>query len=117
MNVYSVKTGVRLMEVGRKQQLKRTSERKQWATRSTALICVLLLALLTFVQVTHVHPAATDADHCPICVAMHSAAPVTVFVVAIAFTRISVPVPVPVVHSVVRRWHYTLFNRPPPTEA
>jgi hypothetical protein len=106
-----------LMDVGREQWLKRTGERKPWAVRTTSLVCLLLLALLTFVQVVHVHPAATDADHCPICVAMHSATPVTVLAVAIVFERISAPVPVPVIHSVVRPWHCTLFNRPPPTEA
>jgi len=101
----------------REQLLRRTDERKSWAVRSTSLICLVLLALLTFVQVAHVHPAAADADHCPICVAMHSAAPVSVLVVAVTFTRISEPVAVAVVRPVARVWHYTLFNRPPPTEA
>jgi hypothetical protein len=105
------------MEIGSQLGLKRKSERKPWALRATSLICLLLLTLLTFVQVAHVHPAATDADHCPICVVMHSAAPVAVVAAAIVFVRASAPVPIPVVHSVVRRWHCTLFNRPPPTEA
>ena len=96
---------------------KRTSERSPWAVRATSLICLVLLALVTFVQVAHVHPAATDADHCPICVVMHSAAPVSVVAPAIVFVRATAPVPVPVLHSVVRPWHCTLFNRPPPTEA
>jgi di/tricarboxylate transporter len=105
------------MEVGGEQRLRLSEERKPWAVRSTSLICLVLLALLTFVQVVHFHPAATDADHCPICVAMHSTVPVTVLVVAVVFARISEPVPVPVAHSVVRPWHCTLFNRPPPTKA
>lgn len=105
------------MEIGNKLDLNRTSERKPWVMRATSLICLLLLTLLTFVQVAHVHPAATDADHCPICVVMHSAAPVAAVTTAIVFVRASTPVPVPVVHFVVRRWHCTLFNRPPPTQA
>jgi uncharacterized membrane protein YhaH (DUF805 family) len=95
----------------------RVGERKPWAMRATTLICLVLLTLLTFVQVAHVHPSATDADHCPICVVMHSAAPVAVVAVAIVFVRALVPVTVPVVHLVARPWHCTLFNRPPPAQA
>jgi len=100
-----------------REQSRQAGEKRGWALRSTSLICLLLLALLTFVQVAHVHPAATDADHCPICVAMHSAAPVSLLVVAATFTRVSEPVAVPLVRPVARVWHYTLFNRPPPQEA
>jgi hypothetical protein len=85
--------------------------------RATTLVCLLLLTLVTFVQVAHVHPAATDADHCPICVVMHSATPVAAVAPAIIFTTASAPVQAPVVNSVVRLWHCTLFNRPPPTQA
>ena len=85
--------------------------------RVSTLVCLLLLALVTLVQVAHVHPAATDADHCPICVVMHSAAPVAVAAPAPVIVVNATPVAVRVVHSVARRWHYTLFNRPPPTLA
>ena len=105
------------MDISGKTDSTRTSKRKPWAMRATSLICSLLLTLLTFVQVVHVHPADTYADHCPICVVMHSAAPVAAISSAMVFVRASAPVPVPVVHSVVRPWHCTLFNRPPPTEA
>ena len=99
------------------RQQRRIGDRMPWAMRATTLLCVLLLALVTLVQVAHVHPASTDPDHCPLCVVMHSAAPVASVVPAIVFVTGSAPVPVPVVHTVVRRWHCTLFNRPPPTEA
>jgi hypothetical protein len=88
-----------------------------WAMRATTLICVVLLTLLTFVQVAHVHPVTADADHCPLCMVMHSAAPVAVVTPAMVFSTASVPVPVPVVHTVARPWHCSLFNRPPPTQA
>ena len=90
---------------------------RAWAWRATSLICVVLLTLLTFVQVAHVHPAATDADHCPLCVVMHSAAPVAAVAAAIHIVHGSAPVPVRVVHGVVRRWHCTMFSRPPPAQA
>lgn len=86
-------------------------------TLATALVCLVLLALLAFVQVAHVHPSATDADHCPICVVMHSAAPVTAVAAALVFIFCITSVPVPVLRPVVRRWHCTMFNRPPPTQA
>jgi hypothetical protein len=84
--------------------------------RATSLICLLLLTLLTFVQVAHVHPAATDSDHCPLCVVLHSAAPVAAVAPPIVFTAGSTALPAPVVSSVIRPWHCTLFNRPPPTQ-
>jgi hypothetical protein len=90
---------------------------KRWAMRATSLICLVLLTLLTFVQVAHVHPVAADADHCPLCVVMHSAAPVAVVAPPMVFVSGSAPVPVPVVHTVARPWHCSLFNRPPPTQA
>ena len=105
------------MEIHSKPYSKQDSEHRPWAVRATSLVCLLLLTLLTFVQVAHVHPAASVADHCPICVVLHSAARVAVVAAAIVFVRSSTPVPVRVVHSVVRPWHCTLFNRPPPTEA
>jgi hypothetical protein len=105
------------MEISSKLKQKRGREDKPLALRATSLLCLLLLALLTFVQVAHVHPVATDADHCPICVVMHAAAPVAAVAATIIFVRASVPVPVPVLPSVIRPWHCTLFNRPPPAEA
>jgi len=104
------------METGTKRQ-GRSDGRSLWTVRATSLICLVLLTLLTFVQVVHFHPTASDADRCPICVVMHSAAPVEAVAAAIVFERTSSPVPVPVERVVVRKWHCTLFNRPPPTEA
>ena len=98
------------------RQQRRIGDRRPWAMRATTLLCVLLLALVTVVQVAHVHPASVDPDHCPLCVVMHSAAPVAAVAPAIVFTTGSAPVPVPVLPSVVRRWNYTLFNRPPPAD-
>jgi hypothetical protein len=105
------------METSSEQRVRRTGERGPWTLRATSLICLVLLTLLTFVQVVHFHPTATDADRCPICVVMHSAAPVAVVAAAIVFARASATVPVPAVHIVVRPWPCTLFNRPPPTQA
>jgi len=116
-SVYSISVGRIPMKFGSNADLRRADGRNLWVVRASSLLCLLLLTLVTFVQVVHVHPANTDADHCPICVVMHSAAPVAAVAAAIVFVRALAPVPVPVFHSVVRHWHCSLFNRPPPTRA
>jgi hypothetical protein len=85
-----------------------------WKVRATTIACLILLALLTLVQVAHVHPAATDADHCPLCVVMHSAAPVAAVVADTAVEVRTTHAPTPIARPAVRLWHCTLFNRPPP---
>jgi len=95
----------------------RVGDRSPWVLRATTLLCVLLLALVTVVQVAHVHPASVDPDHCPLCVVMHSAAPVAVVAPALVSVSGSAPTPVPVLNTVVRPWFCSLFNRPPPQEA
>lgn len=115
--MYSVRGAVNPTSMSLAKKQNEEEVRGLWSARAASLICVLLLSLLTFVQVAHVHPAASDADHCSICVAMHSAAPVAVVAPPVVFTTGIAPVPVPVVPAVVRRWHYTMFNRPPPDVA
>ncbi len=85
-----------------------------WVRRATSLVCLLLLTLLTFVQVAHVHPTDAAQDQCPICVVMHSAAPAERVTAALVFVRGAATVPVPVRPAVRRLWHCTMFNRPPP---
>jgi hypothetical protein len=79
-----------------------------------SLVCLVLLALLTVVQVTHVHPVETAADHCPLCIVMHSAAPVSVTAAVVVLVQIEGPAPVFETHTVTRYWHPQLFTRPPP---
>ncbi len=79
-----------------------------------AFACLALLALLTVVQVAHIHPLNSDADHCPVCIAMHSAAPVAVLATAIVLVRFGSPAPVVEARAVIRHWHPKLFTRPPP---
>lgn len=82
---------------------------------AAAVVCLILLALLAVVQVAHVHPQASDADNCPLCIVLHSAAPVAVAVAAIVLVPLRVPTPVFEAHTVARPWHPTLFTRPPPS--
>jgi hypothetical protein len=48
----------------------------------------VLLALLAVAQVVHAHPVQSDADHCPLCIAMHSVVPIVVMVAALVLVRI-----------------------------
>jgi hypothetical protein len=79
-----------------------------------AVVCLLLLALLTVVQVAHVHPLDTDADHCPLCILLHSAAPLAVAAAIIVMVQIETRTPVYEARAVTRYWHPQLFTRPPP---
>lgn len=78
------------------------------------VVCLVLLALLAVVQVAHVHPLESDADHCPLCIVMHAAAPVTVAAAVIILIQVGSPAPVQESRVVIRPWLPSLFTRPPP---
>ena len=88
--------------------------REPRAFGTAALVCLALLALLAVVQVAHMHPLESDADHCPLCIVMHSAAPVAVAAAVVVLVRISSTAPVFEPLTIVRHWHPKLFTRPPP---
>ncbi len=87
---------------------------KPHAFGAAALLCLALLALLVVVQVAHVHALDADADHCQLCIAMHSAAPVAIIAVLIVLIRIGRPEPLVEAREVVRHWNPKLYTRPPP---
>jgi amino acid transporter len=94
--------------------LQNRSARPRSFTAAT-VVCLILLALLAVVQVAHVHPQSSDADNCPLCIVLHSAAPVAAAVAAIVLVPLSTPTPVFEAHTVARPWHPTQFTRPPPS--
>ena len=79
-----------------------------------AMVCVLLISLLAFIQVTHVHRIGEDTSHCPLCVMLHSAAPVTPTPAVVVLVPVRIPTPVFKPRGLVRYWHPKLFTRPPP---
>jgi hypothetical protein len=81
---------------------------------AAAVLCLALLALLSIAQVTHTHAVANDADHCQLCMTMHSAAPTVAAVAPIALVQVARTTPAPAVRPVARLWHAQLFIRPPP---
>lgn len=88
--------------------------RKPHAFGAAAFLCLVLLALLAVIQVAHIHPLDQDADHCSLCIAMHSAAPVAVMTAAIVLVRMGIPMLVAEARAAVRHWHPKLYTRPPP---
>lgn len=80
-----------------------------------AILCVVLLGVLAAVQVAHVHSNQTLADHCPLCVSLHSAAHVAAAVAAaIMLVQIGRSTPRFEQQFVPRRRNAELFTRPPP---
>lgn len=103
-------------------------ERPTWL-RLLALLCLLLVCVMTTVQVSHSHHEFSSLkqgtnhngpvpdDHCPLCVAIHTAAlPVTAHA----------PEPVLEVHALelvaadagrIFRWRFEMASRPPPVNS
>jgi hypothetical protein len=80
------------------------------------VVCILLVALLTTIQVTHVHKVGVDTSACPLCVILHSAAPVTPAAAAVVLVSIGIPAPVFKTRAITRYWQPKFFTRPPPAD-
>lgn len=78
------------------------------------VVCLVLMALLAFAQVAHLHANSSDADHCPLCVVMHSAVPATQVAAAIVLVQVESATQVFRPRSIVRYWYPKFFTRPPP---
>jgi len=72
------------------------------------------MALLVMVQVAHMHLSETDADRCPLCIAMQSAAPVALIAIVVVMVRLGSAAPLVEARVVVRHWHPKHVTRPPP---
>jgi hypothetical protein len=79
------------------------------------VLCLVLVVLLAVAQVTHVHPVGSDADHCQLCIALHSVVPIVVMAIAVVLVRIGTSAPMTrEARTIIRYWHPNLFTRPPP---
>lgn len=88
--------------------------REPRAFGAAALLCLILLMLLTVAQVAHTHALDSDADRCTLCIAMHSAAPVAVAAAAIILIRLGTAAPLAEERVAIRYWRPKLYTRPPP---
>lgn len=82
---------------------------------AVAVLCLVLLATLAVAQVTHLHSNETDADHCQLCIAMHTAAPVAAAAAVILIVQLGASTPQADPVFIARRPQIRLFIRPPPT--
>jgi len=78
------------------------------------VVCLVLLTLLTVVQVAHLHPFDQDADHCPLCMVMQTAAPVAMAAAVVVLVQVGRQVAAPEPVSISFHRHPKLYIRPPP---
>jgi hypothetical protein len=77
-------------------------------------LCLALLAMLAVAQVTHLHANETDADHCQLCIVMHTAVPAVATAAVIVLVHLESLAPVAEPVFVLRKRQTRLFIRPPP---
>ena len=96
-------------------QIRKDHRAKSRTLPVVAVFCLILLAIFSIVQVAHFHQTEAAADHCQLCISMHSAAPVAVAAAAVVLVPVGTPAPVSQSRTLVRYWTPKLFTRPPPT--
>lgn len=109
------------------------SAHPQWL-RIVAMLCVALMAAIGTAQAVHIHGqwlpqnalhATVPADasqgqgeeHCPLCVAMHSALPVTLAVIPVPLREVRQLFSARVLVAPQKLWSFAMFSRPPPVAA
>jgi hypothetical protein len=102
-------------------------QRPMWL-RLIAIFCVLLVCVMSTAQLCHTHagisPLKQDSrnngpasdDHCPLCVAMHSALPVDLHLVPEPTLQIHALDSVAVDAERLFRWRFEMASRPPPVD-
>ncbi len=75
----------------------------------------MVMVFAATLQVAHDHPLLNkQAEHCQICLAIHSALPSNPPSAQMTFTAAAQTTPVAIAAAPVRFWNCSLFNRPPP---
>jgi hypothetical protein len=83
--------------------------------RMAIAVCLVVVVLLAMVHAADGHSDVSSADHCPICLVMHSVVPFLIIAVVMALIRIGTRAPELLeIWPVIRYWHPNLFTRPPP---
>ncbi len=81
---------------------------------AVAVLCLVLLAMLAVAQVAHLHADQTDADHCQLCMVMHTLAPVAAAAAVIVLVHLGASVPQAEPLAIAHQRQISLFIRPPP---
>ena len=79
-----------------------------------AVLCLVLLAILAVAQVAHLHPSQTDADHCQLCIVMHTVVPTAIAAAVIVIVQLGASAPQADPIVIARQRQIRLFIRPPP---
>ena len=98
----------------------------QWL-RLIAIACVLVICVMSTVQACHTHAEFSSMkqnrgngpapdDHCPLCVAMHSALPVPLHVAPEPMLHIQALDSVAANAERIFRWRFEMASRPPPAD-
>jgi uncharacterized membrane protein YqhA len=95
-------------------QLRRVRRALPGAVPAVAVLCLALVAALAVAQVAHMHSNQDDADHCQLCIAMHTVAPVVAAAVVVVLVRLGASTPQAEPVSIARQPQIRLFIRPPP---
>ena len=102
-----------------------SGQRPTWL-RLLAILCVVVVCIMSTVLACHTHAEfslkqnpqqhrspATD-DHCPLCVAMHSALPVSLHVTPEPMLQIQALDSAAADARRIFRWRFEMASRPPP---
>ncbi len=81
---------------------------------AVAVLCLLLLAMLAVAQVAHLHADQTDADHCQLCIVMHTVIPVAAAAAVIVIVQLGASAPQADPIVIAHQRQVRLFIRPPP---
>ena len=81
---------------------------------AVAVLCLVLLATLAVAQVAHLHPSQTDADHCQLCIVMHTVVPTAIAAAVIVIVQLGATAPQADPIVIARQRQIRLFIRPPP---
>ena len=79
-----------------------------------AAVCLVLLAMLAVAQATHLHASQSDADHCQLCIVMHTTIPAVAAAAIIVMVQLESLAIVAEPVFILRRRQTKLFIRPPP---
>jgi hypothetical protein len=78
------------------------------------VVCLVLLVLLAVTQVAHFHTDPAAADHCPLCIVMHSAVPVSVAAAVVVLVQVGTSTFQQEPVAALCKSQTRLFIRPPP---
>jgi hypothetical protein len=108
-------------------QLGRSDRQRPHWLRLIAIACVLVVCVMSTVQACHTHAQFSSMkqnrgngpapdDHCPLCVAMHSALPVPLHVAPEPMLHIQALDSVAANAERIFRWRFEMASRPPPAD-